>query len=211
MTKKRKVKDEPIILHKDFLTQLHQTVQTIEWPYKTNTAQLQQRDKALVSFLILTGIRNSESQTILKKQILNHKTHLLATNIKTLKNGNPRNEVILPRTGGLSPFTQTFETWLNQIPHQDAKLFPAANPDGKMNWNKPLSRNRIYHIIRQTTGKFPHWYRGVCETVYGKQIFQNDIYALQEFMGIKNLQNLAPYVSGHWERYTKNILNAKIT
>ncbi|MDR2707365.1 MAG: hypothetical protein LBB87_01265 [Nitrososphaerota archaeon] len=39
----------------------------------------------------------------------------------------------------------------------------------------------------------------------------NDIYALQTFMGIKNINSLTPYVDGHWERYTKNILNAKIT
>jgi integrase len=211
MQKKRKVKDEPINLSEQFLTDLYQTVQKAEWPYKTNTHQLQQRDKALISFLILTGVRNSETQTITKKQIHNNKTHLQITRIKTLKKGNEREKVILPKIGGLAPFTQTFETWLNQIPNQDSILFPSANIDGSLNWKQPLSRQRIHYMIKTTTGKFPHWYRGVCETIYGKYFFENDIYALQTFMGIKNINSLTPYVDGHWERYTKNILNAKIT
>ncbi|MDR2719571.1 MAG: site-specific integrase [Nitrososphaerota archaeon] len=211
MTKKRKVKDEPIILHQNFLEELQQMVEKTEWPYKTNSLKLQQRDRALISFLILTGVRNSETQKITKSQIYTHKTHLSIMNVQTLKHGDTRNEIILPKTGGLAPFTKIFNEWLNQIPHEQAILFPSANPDGTLNWNKPLSRNRIYGIIKETTGMFPHWFRGVCETIYGKQIFKNDIYALQEFMGVKNLQNLAPYVSGQWQRYTKNILNAKIT
>jgi len=210
--KKRKVKDEPIILDENFIPTLIEMVQKVEWPYKVNQKQLWQRDQALVSFLILTGIRNSESQQIKKKQTRNYKTHILIVDVQTLKNGKMRHEIILPKTGDLHPFTQIFETWLNQIPDdQEAVLFPSANGNGTIQWSKPLSRYRIHAIIKFTIGMFPHWFRGCCETMYGKQLFDNDLFALQEFMGIKNINNLTPYVSGQWQRYKKNILNAKIT
>ena len=205
--KKRRVKDEPIILDEHFLTDLHQTITKTQYPYKVNMHQLTQRDQALTAFFILTGVRNSETQTIKKKQTRNYQTHILIKNIQSSKNGNLRDEIILPKTGGLAPFTQLFETWLNQIPDKENILFPAANINGQPNWNKPLSRQRIHRIIKTTTGMFPHWFRGVCETIYGKQIFQNDIYALQEFMGIKNLNSLTPYVNSQWRKYTQNIHN----
>ena len=207
--KKRKVKDEPIILDQNFYTNLHKTIQQAQWPYKTNTHQLWKRDQALIAFLILTGVRNSETQHITKKQTHNFKTHILVTNIKTLKNGHTREKTTLPKKGAFAPFTQTFQTWLDQIPHEDAVLFPAANPDGTLNWNKPLSRPRIHHIIKTTTGKFPHWLRGVCETIYGQQIFKNDAWALKDFMGLKRLDSTNPYVQSPWKKYTKNIYNLK--
>jgi hypothetical protein len=209
--KKRSVKDEPIILDENFLPHLLQTVKKVQWPYKVNSAQLQQRDQALTAFLILTGIRNGESQTIYKKQTRNYKTHILIVNIKPSKNGNLRQKIILPKTGDLSPFTTIFEEWLKQAPDENSILFPTANAhSGTLNWNKPLGTKRVHWIIKTTNGMFPQWYRGVCETIYGKKIFKNDVFALQGFMGIKNMQNLSPYVESQWEHYTKNILHAKI-
>jgi integrase len=209
--KKRKVKDEPIILDENFIPNLLQTIKKVQWPYKTNLVQLQQRDQALVSFLILTGIRNGESQTIKKKQTRNYKNHILLVDVITSKNGNQRQKIILPKTGDLAPFTKIFEEWLNQIPEDNNVLFPAAiAATGTPNWNNPLGTNRVHHIIKYTNGLFPHWYRGVCETMYGRKFLKNDIYALKEFMGVKNINNLTPYVDGRWEQYTKNILNAKI-
>jgi len=205
--KKRKVKDEPIILDENFLNTLLQTVQKIEWPYKVNTSQLQQRDQALVCFFILTGIRNAESQTIKKKQIRSYKTHILVVNHQPSKNGNLRSEIILPKKGGLAPFTAIFEKWLQQVLDPECILFPTSNSEGKLNWNKPLGRKRVHQLIQATCGMFPHWFRGVCETLYGKQVFKNNLFALQEFMGVKNIQNLVPYVSGQWKQYEKNIYN----
>jgi len=209
--KKRSVKDEPIILDENFLPNLIQMVKKIQWPYKVNIEELQQRDQALAAFLILTGIRNREHQTIYKKQIRNYKTHILIVHVKPCKKGNLRQKIILPKTGCLAPLTAIFEKWLNKIPDDNTVLFPAANAhSGTLNWNKPLSTQRVHWIIKTTSGMFPHWFRGVCETMYGKQFLKNDIFALKEFMGVKNINNLTPYVEGQWEKYTKNIFKAKI-
>lgn len=206
---KRRVKDEPIILDEYLLPKLLQTINKVQWNYKTNKQQLQQRDQALTAFLLLTGIRNSEHQTIKKKQTRNYKTHILIVNIQPLKRGKLREEIILPKTGGLAPFTQIFEQWLTQIPHDENIIFPSANPQGQLNWNQPLSRQRTHWIIKTTTGMFPHWFRGVCETIYGKQIFNNDAWALKDFMGLVNLDSTSPYVSGQWSKYKQNIYDVK--
>lgn len=209
MIKKRKVKDEPIILDQYLLPKLQETMQEITYPYKNNTAQLQLRDQALTAFYILTGCRNTEHQQIRKKQTRNYSTHILIVNIQPCKRGNLRPEIILPKKGGLAPFTQKFEMWLQHVPTDESILFPAAKPDGSLNWNKPLSRERVHRIIKTTTGLFPHWFRGVCETIYGKQIFKNDAWALKDFMGLVNLDSTSSYVSGQWEKYKGNVYKAK--
>jgi isocitrate dehydrogenase len=60
-------------------------------------------------------------------------------------------------------------------------------------------------IMKATNGMFPHWFRDVCENLYGKKFFKNDLRALQEFMGIKNMNSLTPYVNGRWEQYEENL------
>jgi site-specific recombinase XerC len=181
---KRKVKDEPIIIDEYLLPKLAQIVTKVQWNYKVNKQQLQLRDKALVCFFILTGVRNSEQQGIRKKQTRNYKTHILIANVQPLKRGNLREEIILPKSGGLAPFTAIFEEWLNLVPDENSVLFPTANHQGQLLWNQSLSRQRVHWIIKSTTGMFPHWFRGVCETIYGKKIFKNDAWALKDFMGL---------------------------
>ena len=205
MNKKRKVKDEPIILDDLLLPKLEEIVQKTEWDYKVNKEQLQQRDKALVSFLILTGVRNSETQALRKKQFRNYETHILVVNVQPSKHGTLRAEIILPKNGAFAPFTKVFETWFKQIPNDNSVIFPSANLNGDFIWNKSLSRQRVHWIIKSTTGMFPHWFRGVCETIYGKQIFKNDAWALKDFMGLVNLDSTSPYVSGQWKQYEKNV------
>ena len=203
---KRKVKDEPIILDATFLPDLYQKILKIQWPYKTNRQQLQQRDQALAAFYLLTGIRNAEHQTIHKKQLRNYKTHILLVNVQPSKRGKLREEIILPKAGGLAPFTEIFEAWLTQVPDENSVLFPTAKKsNGQLQWDKPMQRGRIHNIIKSTTGLFPHWFRGACETIYGKQIFKNDAWALKDFMGLQRLDSTAPYVSSQWKIYEKNI------
>lgn len=203
--KKRKVKDEPIIIDQYLIPKLQEIVQHTQWPYKTNIDQLQMRDQAVVSFFILTGIRNSEHKQLRKKQTRIYKTHILIINVQPSKRGKLREEIVLPKTGGLSYFTLTFEKWLMQVPGDNDVLFPSADLNGKLHWDKPLSRKRVHWIIKTTTGFFPHWFRGVCETLYGKQIFKNDAWALKDFMGLIDLESTLPYVSSQWKQYEKNI------
>ena len=202
---KRKVKDEPIILDSEFYPHLETLLNNVNWPYKVNKDQLQQRDKALVAFFICTGIRNSEHQTIKRKQTRIYKTHILLVNVQPLKHGILREEIIFPKKGSLAPFTFIFEAWLKQVPSENSVLFPAASATGVLNWSKPLSRQRIHWIIKTQTGMFPHWFRGVCESIYGKQVFKNDAWALKDFMGLVNLESTSPYVSGNWKQHEKNI------
>lgn len=207
LPKKRKVQDEPIILDNLLLTRLAQIVQKVSWDYKVNTEQLQLRDRALVCFFILTGIRNTEHQSIKKKQTRIYKTHILVVNVQPKKHGKLREEIILPKSGGLAQFTAVVEKWLEQVPDDNSVLFPAADQRGELIWNKGLSRQRVHRIIKTTTGMFPHWFRGVCETIYGKQIFRNDAWALKDFMGLVNLDSTSPYVSGQWKVHEKNVFN----
>lgn len=204
-TKKRKVQDEPIILDNLLLPKLAQIVQKVAWDYKVNIDQLQLRDRALVCFYILTGIRNSEHKIIKKKQTRIYETHILIINVQPEKHGKLRPEIILPKSGGFASFTAIFQQWLEQVPDDNSILFPAANQRGQLNWSQGLSRQRVHWIIKKTTGMFPHWFRGVCETIYGKQIFQNDAWALKDFMGLVNLDSTSPYVSSQWKIHEKNV------
>jgi integrase len=207
-SKKRKVQDEPIFVDDYLLDKLFEIVKKTVWPYRVNVKQLQHRDQALVCFLLLTGVRNSETQDIRKKQTRIYEKDILIVNVQPLKNGKLRNEIILPKTGGLAPFTEIFENWLKQVPNDENILFPSANTDGKLLWDQPLKSQRIHWIIKSTTGLFPHWFRGVCASLYGKQFFNNNLRALQDFMGVKNMNNLTPYIAGQWKQYEKNIYNA---
>ncbi len=207
---KRKVKDEPIILDDKLLPQLANLIQNIKWTYKVNMETLQKRDKALVAFILLTGVRASETQQLRRKQTRIYNTHILVVNVQPLKRGNLREEIILPKSGGLAPFTAIFEEWLRQVPGDNSVLFPSATPDGALLWDTPLSRYRIHRIVKVTTGMFPHWFRGVCETIYGKQIFQNDAWALKDFMGLVNLNSTSPYVSGQWKQHVARVYKLRL-
>jgi hypothetical protein len=124
-----------------------------------------------------------------------------------MKRGKIRKQIILPKRGGLAPFTEMFETWYNKIPYKENILFPTATPDGTPQWNKPLSRDRAQKIILKTTGLFPHWFRGAHETLYGNQILKGDIYALVEHMGVRRVDSVLPYVTSQIEKYTPNLYN----
>lgn len=207
---KRKVKDEPIFLDQKFLKDLLAMVNRVEWPYRTNIRELQLRDKALVCLFILTGIRNSEREQLYRKKFRIYDTHILLVNMQSLKHGLDRDEIIMPKTGGLSPFTLIFEQWLKLVPDKDSVIFPTANPDGTFNWTQHLSRQRVHRIIKKTTGMFPHWFRGVCASIYGKIIFKRDAWKLKEFMGWANLNSSSPYVGGSWTENKKDVFNVKI-
>jgi site-specific recombinase XerD len=113
------------------LDNLYQTVQK-QCPYRVNTETLQLRDQALVCFLILTGVRNSETQKITKCHTRVYKKYVLVANVQPVKNGKLRNKIILPKSGGLAPFTAIFEKWLLQVPDEKSILFPSANTDGSL-------------------------------------------------------------------------------
>lgn len=204
--------------------------------------QLWVRDQALFSLPLIVGLRASEivqgpaittgrrlnrqtneyetvkykpnSYPLKRKQFKIYPEKIMLFSAKTVKNGNLRNNLELPKTGGYSKLTHFVESWLIILDshfedqpknlHEEAYVFPSTTKT-RFLFNEPLSTNRMHHIIKYTTGKFPHWARAVCETVYGKKVFNNDAWLLKDFMGIRRLDSTTPYVQGSWEDKKENI------
>jgi integrase len=204
MIKKRATADEPIFNDERLMPHLENLATKIIWPYKSQMKKvLQTRDKALFAFLLLTGCRASEAVQIKRSQIVDYKTHIEVLNISTLKHGNVRLKVYLPKKGRLNTLTLLVSAWIKYVEQPNDYLWPTAK-GCVLNYNKPIERKRVYQIIRQT-GLFPHWCRAVCETVYGRQVFKNDPYKLMRFMGIRSINNILPYVQASWEENIKDI------
>ena len=87
------------------------------------------------------------------------------------------------------------------VPSDECYVFPkgVGLKAGSFLWDKPLSTKRAFWIIKTGTGKFPHWFRAICETVYGRLVFKSDAWKLKEFMGLRRLDSTTPYVKGSWE------------
>lgn len=197
---KRATKDLPIFLDNKFYENLENIIDSLEWDYKsTFRDKFLLRDKALVALLILTGCRISEALRLKRKQFRIYESHILLVNVETVKHGKLRKEIILPKHGSLAVFTAIFETWLKEIPEQqeESYVFPTGTAQG-LHYNQSLTRYRANRIIKKTTGKFPHWFRAVCENLYGKKVFNNNAYKLKDFMGLVNLASTDAYVQADW-------------
>jgi integrase len=203
--KKRGVSDVPIFLDNRLWKELSEVLTMEGWNYKVNMTEFHQRDKALICLLLLSGCRISEALDLKKIQFRTYDNEIILANVKTEKNGLLRKRIVLPKKGKFEIFSTTFEEWLNKVPTDDSYIFPSATPHGNLLWNQGLSRYRAHRIIKYMTGKFPHWYRAVCENIYGKIVFKNDAWKLKGFMGYKNLDSTSPYVSGSWEEDEKRI------
>jgi hypothetical protein len=203
--KKRAVKDVPIFADRIFedLNELMRGMKT--WPYKTQPDYLTLRDKALFCALLLIGPRASETK-LKKKQFLVKPNEVIVLNVETVKHGDLRKEIILPRSGSLSIYTDILVDWLQHVPEAEAYVFAPADAYSHFRWDTPLDRKRIWQIIKEATGLFPHWFRGVHETIYGRLVFRNDAWKLKDHMGLKRLDSTAPYVRGEMEAQDKQRL-----
>ncbi len=188
---------------RQLITNLNVLINKMAWNYKTNITLLQLRDKALFALLLLTGTRISEALNLKKKQTLDLTSKILIANVETLKHGNLRDEIDLPKIGSLSVITKHVENWLIQVPDKDSFIFPRGSPNGFI-WSKHLGRKRAHWIIKTQTKMFPHWARAVCETIYGRVILK-DSYDLMRFMGLKRLDSTTPYVQSNWKEKRKRI------
>jgi integrase len=206
---KRSTKDEPIFLKPELFHELAEMVQNIKWPYTSDLKEsLWLRDQAFASLIIMSGLRTSEALNLQLKQFYNDKKKILLQSVVTLKNGDTRNQIVLPKRGNFAPFTQHVENWLNHLEGKngDCYVFPTASKKQFL-YSQPLGRKRAHWIIKTTTGKFTHWYRAICETIYGRQIFKGDAWKLAQFMGLKRLDSTKPYVQSSWEDDIKHIYN----
>jgi integrase len=203
---KRAVKDVPIFLDKIF-KQLNEQLGSTGWNYKENMENFELRDKALFSILVLTGGRASEIGRLRKIQFNVQASGVTIANFQTLKNGLLRKEIILARAGALSIYTDIVLEWLNEVPGENDYFLPPATPYGNFIWSRGLKRIRIWQIIKFRTGLFPHWFRGVHETILGRLVFKNDAWKLKEYMGLKRVDSTEPYVRGELEPEDKKRLN----
>lgn len=180
-----------------FFDKLTKEIDRIAWPYVKLDVKdkLVARDKALVSLLILLGLRIGEALERKGQDFTDQPDRILVADINPEKYGLVRTELYLPKTGPLGPLTEIFEKWLKQVPSADSYVFPSAWPFGCLNWHNHLDRKRAHQIVKFTTGHFPHFYRGIGETVYGKLVFQNDIFKLKDFMGLNDIRSVFPYVA----------------
>jgi len=90
----RATSEIPIILDEKFYTDLEQTILKVQWPYKSEHKDtFIMRDRALVSFLIATGLRISEALTVKIEQFRDYPKKLVLFNVQTLKNGRVRKEI----------------------------------------------------------------------------------------------------------------------
>jgi len=196
--KKRSVHDVPLFLDERLFEELRILVYRKGWDYKTDKEVYQLRDRALISILILTGLRISEALMLKRLQFRIYDNRIILVNVKTVKSGLIRRKITLPKEGKLAEFTGIVERWLRMVPKEEHYVFPSGCAYGPR-WDTPLSRGRAFWIIKKQTGRFPHWFRSVCETIYGRLIFNNDAWKLKEFMGLKKLDSTSPYVRGSWE------------
>ena len=178
---------------RELFAELEKDALSTNWDYKENIEFLQSRDHALVSLLALTGLRIQEALMLKAKQFKIRRDRIRLISAKTLKRGMERSNITLPKKGALAPLTFIFEEWLLQVPNPECYIFPSARFG--VQWDTPLGTTRAFWIIKATTGKFPHWYRAVCETVYGKLVYHNDPWKLKKFMGLQRLESTVPYVS----------------
>jgi integrase len=207
-TNKRAVSDIPIYIDDRLWTELYEIVNREGWNYKTNREAFILRDRALTCSLILSGLRISEALRLKRLQFRVYEDKILLANAETLKHGNLREKIIFPKKGSLAPFTSIFEEWLKNVPSEDSYVFPSGFPFSNrevFRWDKHLSSHRAYDIISTVTGKFPHWFRGVNENVYGRMVFKNSAWKLKEFMGLKRLDSTTPYINSAWEDDEKRI------
>ena len=182
-------------------SELLEMIEGKSWPYKTNKEFYECRDRALISLLYLTCGRVSEVLSLRKKQFVfdEDPDFIIIKNMIVVKRKKEakrkrrsiRDEVPLPTTGPLAPFTQFVVEYLNLLTDPKAKLFR-------------FGRHRAWQIVRFITGKWCHYFRSQGESWYGK-IFSN-IFALKDFVGVVDASTLSDYVKTDWRDYRAEIL-----
>ena len=185
------------------LTEVIDLLEKNKIPYKKHF-ELWQRDKALISLLLLSGLRINEALQLKRRQFdLSDKHFIIIRDVETSKRSLPREEIPLPLEGKLSPFTSILKEWLARIASPESYVIPSASMFG-IHWNKPLSRQRSHYIVKALTGFFPHYYRSLCESHYGR-IFKTN-WALKDFMGLADLRSTEPYVKTDWRDYQEKMI-----
>lgn len=164
--------------------------------YKTNKELYHSRDNALISGLILSGLRASEIVLLKKAQIFDYAIY----KARTIKGGDLRTEIPLSANpeSEIGKLTNIFLNWIDKLPHRTALVFPRGVGFG-VDFDNHISRVRVFQIVYNKTGYYPHFFRSVHATIWS-HVFNKDAFKLKSFMGWKNLNSASPYVKSIWEQ-----------
>ena len=203
---RRATKSIPIIAYEkedlpELIEKLISIIEKTEWNYTSEFRDiLIMRDKALVAFLFLTGLRIRETTRLYLAQVRERPKKFMIYNVLTVKRGDDR-EIEVPIDGALGQLTVYFEKWYRYLT-QTGKgyyLFPSASGFG-INYKKQIPQARVHQIMKKTTNYFPHWCRAVYENIYGHIIFDNNPYDLADYMGLKRLDSTKPYIQSDYKK-----------
>jgi site-specific recombinase XerD len=129
----RATSEIPIILDQQFYCDLEQTILKVQWPYKSEHKDtLVMRDRALVSFLIATGLRISEALTVKIEQFRDYPKKLVLFNLPTLKKGRVRKEIWITKQGSMEKVNQFFINWYTLLKQKTevSYVFPSGCVNG---------------------------------------------------------------------------------
>lgn len=194
--KKRGTIYEVINLDQEFFFRILTKLRVHKIDYKYRTELYNARDAALIATLTLTGLRASEVILLKKVQFLNDGDLVRVHKVRTIKGGDLRNKIPLPTKGVLGEFTKLITSWLNQV-QDGGYIFPRGSAFS-LDFNAHISRVRVYQIVRELTGEYPHYFRAVNATIWAR-IFEGNAWMLKSFFGWKNLNSSSPYVKTYWE------------
>ena len=160
--KKRATSPIPIIAYEKediepLAKELIEIIEATNWDYTSEFRDLfRMRDKALVSLLLLSGLRISEALELKFSQVREQPKSFLLVSVVTKKRGYVREKIVMPKDGSLGRICIYFEKWFRYLCEQNKIewLFPSGCAFGLI-WSKNLPACRGHQIMKKTTGYFP--------------------------------------------------------
>ena len=153
----------------------------------------EKRDKALLAFLALTGMRISEVLSVTHEQLCFDMDDFIE--VRNVKIKKRRKEPIykdfpLPLEGQLKPLTDMVLDWYMLSNKKTGPLFD-------------ISRNRAWQIISGLTGKWCHFFRSQ-RISYLVNKFRSTV-MVADLQGIKAPQTIAHYYKGGWKHVKEQL------
>jgi len=116
--RKRATSAIPIIAYEEediepLVKELTEIIEATNWDYKSEFRDLfRMRDKALVSLLLLSGLRISEALELKFSQVREQAKSFLLLSVVTKKRGYVREKIVMPKEGSLGKFAVTLRNGL---------------------------------------------------------------------------------------------------
>jgi len=181
--KKRKVSDEEKVMSRQEILSLIEKI-------PKDIARFENKGlmyRTLIALLYLTGARISELLTVKKNQFEyafdRGVKYLIINNVPTLKSRSKSESKYRPfflRKDFEEPFINHVRAWLNELISDDELVFK-INP------------SRSHQIVKEYTGKFPHYFRHV-RSIDLVRYYGFNSYWLQRWHGWARINSAEAYV-----------------